>query len=335
MAECARPSAVHERLDQRRLAGAVRADQRDVLAALEHERRRRSSSCLSPAARSTPSASTTVRPLRAGFRNSKPSVRRPAPGASTRTFSIRSDLLQLRLRLARLRPVAEPGDEALEPLDVFGLALGELGLERERAPPSPAARRATCRGSRSTCPPSSSSTAVPTDSRNQRSCATRITAASSVESSCSSHSIEAMSRWFVGSSRRSRSGSPASARASEARVSSPPEKVSSAAVEVGVGEAEPAQHGDGAVAPGVAARMLEPRLRLAVAAERLGCVVAGGHRLLEAPQLALGLDEVARRRRARTRAARGPTGAAGAGRAARSGRPSPRRARRPPARSHR
>ncbi len=42
----------------------------------------------------------------------------------------------------------------------------------------------------------------------------------------SSHSSRSTSRWFVGSSRSSRSGSPARARASEARVSSPPENVS-------------------------------------------------------------------------------------------------------------
>ena len=69
-----------------------------------------------------------------------------------------------------------------------------------------------------------------------------------------------------------------------------------AAVEVGVGEAEPAQDGGGVVAPAVAARVLEPGLRLAVAAQRLGRVVAAGHRLLEPAQLALRLDEVGRAR---------------------------------------
>ncbi len=75
-------------------------------------------------------------------------------------------------------------------------------------------------------PASSSSTEVPTASRNQRSCATRTIEASSVCRCVSSHSSDSMSRWLVGSSRSSRSGSPASARASDARVSSPPEKVS-------------------------------------------------------------------------------------------------------------
>ena len=50
------------------------------------------------------------------------------------------------------------------------------------------------------------------------------------------------------------------------------------------------------VAPAVAAGVLEPGLRLAVAAERLGRVVAARHRLLEPAQLALGVDEVGRAR---------------------------------------
>ena len=95
-------------------------------------------------------------------------------------------------------------------------------------------RRQTCQGpgKYSERPASSSSTAVVTASRNQRSWATRMTAASSDCSSCSSHSRFATSRWFVGSSSSSRSGSPASARASEARVSSPPENVVERPVEV-------------------------------------------------------------------------------------------------------
>ena len=152
-------------------------------------------------------------------------------------------------------------------------------------------------------------------------------------SSCSSHSIEAMSRWLVGSSRSSRSGPPASARASEARVSSPPEKVSRPRSRSRVGEAEAAQHGSGVVAPAVAARVLEPRLRLAVAPERLRAVIAGGHRLLEAAQLALGLDQVGRARERVLAQREAAEPAAAAGRAARRGRPSPRRARRLRARS--
>ena len=68
-------------------------------------------------------------------------------------------------------------------------------------------------------PASISSTAVPTASRNQRSCATSTIAASSPTSVCSSHSSDSMSRWFVGSSSSSTSAPVASARASDARVS--------------------------------------------------------------------------------------------------------------------
>ena len=80
-----------------------------------------------------------------------------------------------------------------------------------------------------------------TASRNQRSCATRMTAASIVcELALEPLERSATSRWFVGSSRRSRSGLAASARASDARVSSPPENVRERPVEVVVGEAEAA-----------------------------------------------------------------------------------------------
>ena len=104
---------------------------------------------------------------------------------------------------------------------------------------------------------------------------------------CSSHSRFSTSRWFVGSSRRSRSGSPASARASEARVSSPPEKVASGRSRSASAKPRPRSDRGGAVAPVVAAGVLEPRLRLGVAAQRRRVVVAGGHRLLERAQLLL------------------------------------------------
>ena len=64
------------------------------------------------------------------------------------------------------------------------------------------------------------------------------------------------------------------------------------AVEVGVAEAEPAEHRGGAVAPAPAARVLEPRLRLAVAAQRRGIVRSRRHRLLELAQLLLDPNEV-------------------------------------------
>ena len=134
-------------------------------------------------------------------------------------------------------------------------------------------------------PASSSSTEVPTASRNQRSWATRITAASRSTRYRSSHSSEAMSRWLVGSSSSSRSGSPASARASEARVSSPPEKVESWRSQLLLGEAEPVQRLERSPAPIPAARMLEPLLRPRIAAQRRGVIRMLGHRRLQPLQL--------------------------------------------------
>ena len=122
-------------------------------------------------------------------------------------------------------------------------------------------------------------------------------------SSRSSHSRLATSRWFVGSSRSSRSGSPPSARASEARVSSPPEKVRSGRSRSLVGEAEPAHDRGRAVAPAVAAGVLEARLRLGVAVERRLVVRAAGHRLLERAQLVLDARRGRARPRGRTRGA--------------------------------
>ncbi len=132
---------------------------------------------------------------------------------------------------------------------------------------------------------------MPTASRNQRSCATRTTAASSDCRCASSHSSEAMSRWFVGSSSSSRSGSPASARASDARVSSPPENVDELPVEVRVAEAEPVQGRVDALAPGVAAGVLQPRLLARVRVHH--GEVALGHLLLELAEPRLEREQVA------------------------------------------
>ena len=140
------------------------------------------------------------------------------------------------------------------------------------------------------------------DHARRRSCA----------SSPSSHSIVSMSRWFVGSSSSSRSGWEASARASEARVSSPPENVASGRSRSASREAEAAHDGGGAVAPVVAARVLEPALGAARSAPACArSCVAAGHRLLERAQLALERRRGRPSRRARTRAAAGRSRAGG------------------------
>ena len=72
----------------------------------------------------------------------------------------------------------------------------------------------------------------------------------------------------------------------------------------------------------VAARVLEPRLRLGVAVERRLVVVALGHRLLEPPELVLERDEVARAGEHVLAQASAPARAAAAGRAARRASPS-------------
>ena len=195
--------------------------------------------------------------------------------------------------------------------------------------------RQTCHlpGKKTELPPSSSSTDVATDSRNQRSWATRMTAASIVGELL----LEPLHRGHVevvGRLVEEQQIGAAGERSCErgARQLSAGEGLEPA-VEVGVSEAEAAQHGSGVVAPAVAARVLEPRLRLAVAPERLRAVIAGGHRLLEAAQLALGLDQVGRAREGVFAQREAAEPAAGAGRGARRGRPSPRRARRLRARS--
>ena len=146
-----------------------------------------------------------------------------------------------------------------------------LSIARPSAISRAAASRRHCAqvpGKKRPRPASSSRTAVPTVSRNQRSWATMTIAVSSVSRVCSSHSSDSMSRWFVGSSSSSRSGCDPSARASDARVSWPPENVESWRSRSLVGEAEAAHHAGGAVAPVPAAGVLEARLRARVRVHR-------------------------------------------------------------------
>src|SRR5439155_10274707 len=68
------------------------------------------------------------------------------------------------------------------------------------------------------------------------------------------------------------------------------------AVELFIREAEPAHDGGRALAPVIAARMLEPRLRLAVPANGGVVVISGRHRPLKPSQLFFERDQVARTR---------------------------------------
>src|SRR5262249_17189980 len=125
-----------------------------------------------------------------------------------------------------------------------------------------------------------------------------MTAASSSTSVCSSHSSDSMSRWFVGSSSSSRSGDAASARASEPRVSWPPENVFSGRSRAASANPSPCttalararqpEPPGGALAAGG----IEARADVGVAGvDRL---VALAHLLLEPAQLLLELERLAR-----------------------------------------
>ena len=237
------------------------------------------------------------------------------------------ELLHPCLGLARARPGAEAGHEPLHALDLRLLALDARPSASSRAARS---LRHACQGpaKKRDRPPSSSSTAVPTASRNQRSCATSTIAASAAVSCSSSHSSDATSRWLVGSSSSSRSGSPASVRASDPRVSSPPEKVLQRPVEIVVGEPEAADHRHRPAAPVIAAGVLQPRLGGRVLVEGRLVGASRRHRLLEPRELVLERDEVGAAGEHVLAEASGPGRAAGAGRGGRHGRPSRATARR-------
>ena len=121
-----RPRRCTSCLEQRRLAGAVRPDERDVLAALERERSRlEQQSVARRRDTSSPSASTTVAAAARGLEELEAEAARPAreqrdlAGGRGALLLEPADLRQLRLRLLRLvLLVAEPLDEALEPHDV-------------------------------------------------------------------------------------------------------------------------------------------------------------------------------------------------------------------------
>ena len=195
------------------------------------------SSSRSPILSVASSISNTTRPVRSGGLKAKP---RPLLSRGSRVDALHLvEPLRARLRLAGARAGAEARDEALEALDLRLLALDgpaerELARRLLLAPGVPRAgeelRAAGLelehRGSHRLEEP-----AVVSHQHDGRVQPGRR---------CSSHSSESMSRWLVGSSRSSRSGSPASARASDPRVSSPPENVRELAVEVGVTEAEAA-----------------------------------------------------------------------------------------------
>ena len=290
-----------QRLEERRLARPVRADERDVLAALEDERGAVEQELV-------PGRDDEVVRLEddaAGAGGAEELEAERAPLARQRLELPRrglalllqpADLAQLGLRLLRLRLlVAEPRHEALEALDVV---TDPVELRRRR------------RGARGLL----AAPLVPGAVEEERLGAAELEHGrrhgleepavvgdeddGGVERGqlplepLEALDVEVVGRLVeeeqVGVGREgAREGGPGQLAAGE-RVERP--------VEVGVAEAEPAEHRCGPVAPRPAARVLEAALRLAVAAQRRRRVVARRHRLLEAGELLLDRDEVARAR---------------------------------------
>src|SRR5262249_33490889 len=116
-----RVAAAEDRLEQRRLAGAVRSDERHVLAALERDRRVMQQLLLARA--QVGSLGIHHDPPRARRLEELEAERAPRPGARLDPLCLDAvDLLLLRLRLLRLRVLgAEALDEALEARDVLRL----------------------------------------------------------------------------------------------------------------------------------------------------------------------------------------------------------------------
>ena len=291
------PAPAEDRLEQRRLAGAVRPDERDVLAALDRERR---------VVQQRPAGNRDLQVF--GLEHGAAAARRidepeaePARSARQQGDLVgragalllqAPDLPELRLCLLRLRLlVAEARDEAFEPRDVLletcGLLLRCGQPHRALAPPFvPRAgeiRRASRfelehRGRRRLEEP-----AVVRDEDNPG-----VQGRQLVLQPFERRDVEVVRRLVE----QQQIGIAAErARERGARQLAAGEGVEGT-VQIRVAETQPTDDRPDAFAPVVAARVLEARLRLGVAPQRRRPVVAGGHRLLETAQLALRLDEV-------------------------------------------
>ena len=139
----------HERLEQRRLAGAVRADEGDVLPALDHERA--AVDQLLAARREPQPLDLDDGPARPGRLEELEAERAAAPrqvlelaGGLLALLLEPADLRQLGLRLLRLRLlVAEPLHESLQPLDVVCRRAAPTSRPPARGPRARAATGAT------------------------------------------------------------------------------------------------------------------------------------------------------------------------------------------------
>ncbi len=329
-----------EGLEQRRLAGSVRADERDVLGPLDHER---------GTVEQRLAAGREPQPL--DLDDGAPGPRRLEELEAERAATLRevlelarrllalllepADLGELRLGLLGLRLlVAEPLDEAVQPLDVGADPLHRLrrrlGARRALEPPlvprageveAASALDLEHRGRHRLEEP-----AVVGDEHDGRVDRRQLAL----------EPLEALDVEVVRRLVEQQQVGVAGERAAErgARQLAARER-RELAVEVVIAKAEPAQNRRGTVAPVPAAGVLEPRLRLAVAAHRRLVVHAARHRLLELPAAPARSGSGRRRPRASTRAASGRGRAAGAGRAARCACPSGARSRRPGSTSRR
>ena len=275
-----------------------------MLAALEHERGAVEEQLVARRTRRGPSASSTIRPDRArleeleaerpaALRHRLELLRRRAP-----LLLEPADLRELRLRLLRLRLlVAEPRHEPLEPLDVVRDPV-ELRRRRRRAGRLLATPRVPGAVEEERLRPAElehrgrhglEEPAVVRDEDHGR-----VERGELALEPLEALDVEVVRRLVeqqqVGVGRE-RAGERGAGQLSAG------ERVERA-VEVGVREPEPADDRRGAVAPGPAACVLEPRLRLAVAPQRRG--VRG--RRPPSPARAAGARPRSRRGRRRPRA---------------------------------
>ena len=331
---------LHQRLQQRRLARPVRADEGDVLAALDHEGgpvEQRLAARREPQPFDLHDRSSRAGRLEELEADVAAAVREilELSGRLLALLLQPPDLGQLCLRLLRLRLlVAEPLHEAVQSLDVGSDALHRLRRSlRARRPLEPP----LVPGPREV----EAAAALELEHRRRHGLEEPAIVGDEDHGSVDRRQlalepfealdVEVVRRLVeqeqIGVARERAAERGARQLAARERLELP--------VEVVVVEAEPAQHRGGAVAPVPAARVLEPRLRLAVAAH--GRVVVGAARPSPARARAAPPRSAPDRLlpRARTPAASGRGRVAGAGRAARCASPSGARSRRPGSSSRR
>ena len=286
-----------ERLEQRRLARSVRPDEGDVLAPLDHERGTVEQRL---AARRQP------QPL--DLDHDPPGPRRLEELEAERAAALGEvlelarrllallleppDLSELRLRLLGLRLlVAEPLDEAVQPLDVGADALHRLrcrlGARRPLEPPLvpragevEAASALDLEHGRRHRLEEPAVVRDEDDGRVDR----RQLALEPLEALDVEVVRRLVEQQQVGIARERTAERGARQLAARERRE--------LSVEVVVVKAEATQHRRGAVTPVPAAGVLEPGLRLAVAAHRRVVVHPARHRLFELPELLLDPDQI-------------------------------------------